>query len=195
MHKQHRTTQGFLAISGPTGSGKNVIIPSLLKKFSVLKEVTTMTTRPKRPEERTGRDYYFVSKKEFRKRIRRDYFLEWAIVHGNYYGTPRRQIETMQRGGRVPVLDIDVQGGFAAKKIYPNALLVFIYPTPWKRYVARLQNDRGDELNFRARMKSIAFEMRMASRYDCIIKNREGSLRKTIAQVKRIVARYIRSIA
>ncbi|MDO8582105.1 MAG: guanylate kinase [bacterium] len=191
---QSKRIKGFLAISGPTGSGKNVVIPELLEKFPVLKEVTTMTTRPRRLGERTGREYHFVSKEEFRRHIRHGYFLEWAIVHENYYGTPRRQIEAMQRKGRIPVLDIDVQGGIAVKKIYPDALLVFIHPTPWKKYVARLQHDRGHELNFRARIKSIAFELRMASRYDCIVKNREGALPKTIAHIKQRIARYVRRI-
>ena len=103
-----------------------------------------MTTRPQGPGEQDGREYWFISREEFRKRIEEGSLLEYAEVFGNLYGTPRDKIEEALNAGRTVILEIDIQGGKQVKAIYPQAVMVFILPPSTKVLADRIGR-RGRE--------------------------------------------------
>ena len=181
----------LVIISGPTACGKDAVVAELLNLFSVLTRVVTTTTRPKRREDRNGVDYYFETPGHFEQQIKENALLEWAVVHGNYYGLPKASLDTIFSAGRVPVLIIDVQGAKTIKQLYPNAFSIFLYPDPWDAYFERLTNDRGSERNFAQRIQSIRDELVASASYDAVVVNREGLLNDTIEAVVDIVAKYL----
>lgn len=130
-------------ITGPSGCGKTTLIKRLLKRMKDVQFSVSHTTRQKRNSEREGRDYYFISKPEFEKMIKDDKFLEWAEIHGNDYGTSRREIEMKGSKGDI-VLDVDVHGARNIKSKLKKAVFIFVLPPSFNELRRRLE-DRGDE--------------------------------------------------
>jgi guanylate kinase len=130
-------------ITGPSGCGKTTLIKRLLKRMKDVQFSVSHTTRQKRNSEREGRDYYFISKPEFEKMIKGDKFLEWAEIHGNDYGTSRREIEMKGSKGDL-VLDVDVHGARNIKSKLKKAVFIFVLPPSFNELRRRLE-DRGDE--------------------------------------------------
>ena len=132
----------IVVISGPSGAGKSTICREVVKHLSNAYLSVSITTRPKAKGEVDGRDYWFVSRKQFQERIKEGLLLEYAEVFGNLYGTPKDKVDEAIENGRVAILEIDVQGGKAVKKIYPDAVMIFIMP-PTKKELAKRINGRG----------------------------------------------------
>jgi guanylate kinase len=129
-------------ISGPSGSGKTTLYKKLLRRKALrhrLVKVVSVTTRPARENERDGRDYLFIGKKEFLRRKRRGEFLESQNVFGSLYGTPRAAALGLLRKGKNTLLCIDVKGARAVKKIYPQAVSIFILPPSMETLNLRLK--------------------------------------------------------
>ena len=133
----------LFVISGPSGCGKSTLVREAMSKIDNVDFSISHTTRRKRGSEQDKKDYYFVSKAEFEEMIRTDRFAEWAKVHGHYYGTTKREIET-KGANKDLLLDIDVQGAQQIKEKYKKAVFVFILPPVYKELKARLEK-RGDE--------------------------------------------------
>jgi guanylate kinase len=165
----------LLIVSSPSGGGKTTLISRLLTRhrgdlhFSV-----SHTTRPKRNGEENGREYHFVSAREFREMISRDEFLEWAEVHGNLYGTARKEVLPRLQSGQDVVLDIDVQGVRQVKLKHPKAIAIFILP-PSADELARRLRARGldDEAQIEKRLANAAREIEEAAGYDYAIINND----------------------
>ncbi len=137
--------KGFLlVISGPSGVGKGTVCQALLKNNDMIKYSISATTRPKRPGEKSGDDYFFLSIDEFEKGIEEGMFLEYASVHGNLYGTPKQFVMDGIDNGEVIVLEIDVQGALQVKENYPNGVFVFLLPPSMEELERRLTH-RGTE--------------------------------------------------
>ena len=117
-----------IVVSGPSGVGKSTICREVVKRRNDLDVSTSVTTRKPGPGEQDGRDYWFVSESEFRRRIEEGLLLEYAEVFGNLYGTPKDKVDEILATGRNVILEIDVQGGRQAKAVYPDAVMVFILP-------------------------------------------------------------------
>jgi len=119
-----------LIISAPSGAGKSTLVSYLLSSGMPLLFSVSATSRKPRGNEADGREYYFITAGEFRRRIKRDEFIEWQEVYRNhYYGTLRQEIDRIRREGRIPLFDVDVQGGINLKKIFGHhALSIFVMP-------------------------------------------------------------------
>ena len=117
-----------VVIAAPSGAGKTSLARSLVEQSPGVEFSISATTRPPRPMEQDGRDYFFVDDAEFDRQIASSELLEWAEVHGRRYGTPRRSIEESLARGHIVVLDIDVQGARQVRSAFPAAVLIFILP-------------------------------------------------------------------
>ena len=139
---------------------------------SRIQPAVSHTTRAPRGQEKHGREYYFISPEEFDGMIRRDSFLEWAYVHGQRYGTSRQAIEERMAQGADVILEIDFQGALNIKRIFTNAVLIFILPPSWEELRSRLERRGEDAPDIIAiRLKNAATEMAQASEFDFVIIN------------------------
>jgi guanylate kinase len=134
----------LFVISASSGTGKTTLAKELLKKDRNLVQSVSYTTRKPRPKERQGKDYFFVSKKEFRAIRKKNGFLEWANVFGRLYGTPKKEVEAHLKRKRDVLLLIDVQGAKKVKKTKPDAVFIFLVP-PSKEELKRRLIRRGTE--------------------------------------------------
>ncbi len=164
----------ILVVSGPSGSGKTSLARAVCEEFGdkAYFSIST-TTRPKRDGEKDGVDYFFVSKEEFLKDIEEGYFLEWAEVHGNFYGTSKKQINEALNQGKIVFLDIDVQGHEAVRKAYPDVVTsVFVTTKDKHTLIQRLKN-RGTETEetLEVRMINALHEMKKIPEYDFLLIN------------------------
>lgn len=135
----------LVVLSGPSGVGKSTICRRLVEKFGASLSVSA-TTRPQGRREIDGQDYWFLSREQFEDKIRCGEFLEYAEVFGNLYGTPADAVRQMLAEGKTVILEIDIQGGRAVRKMFPKALLLFILPPDMKALAERIQGrNRGED--------------------------------------------------
>jgi len=173
-------------ISGPSGVGKTSIIEATLKKVKNLVFSVSCTTRPRRPNETEGKDYFFVDFDHFKKMIQNDEFLEWAIVHNHYYGTPKKFVEDQLDQGRNVLLDIDVQGAMTVMKKEKDAVYIFIAPPSFDVLKQRLIN-RGTETkeNLERRLDDAKKELSYIPAFEYIIVN--ANLQESVDQLCSII--------
>jgi len=141
---QSKTRGKLIIISGPSGVGKSTITGQLIARRDDTYLSISVTTRPQAQTEQNGREYWFISREEFHKRIEEGSLLEYAEVFGNLYGTPRDKTEETLDAGKTVILEIDVQGARQVKAIYPQATMIFILPPSGKVLAERLGH-RGRE--------------------------------------------------
>jgi len=163
----HALGRHLVVISGPSGVGKTTIVRAVAERLGVPVSISA-TTRPKRPSEVDGRDYYFLTEDAFRRRIRENRFVEWAEVFGRLYGTPVEEIERARQSGDVLLLEIDVQGGIQIKRAYPDALAILVLPPGAEALRGRLAG-RGTESEeeVRRRLDKAQREIAMARQAGC----------------------------
>ncbi len=162
----------LFVVAAPSGAGKSSLVKALLEIDSRIQLSVSHTTRQPRGQEKHGRDYFFLSPEEFEGMIQRDAFLEWANVHGHRYGTSRQTIEERIAHGADVILEIDFQGAINIKRIFANAVLIFILPPSWEELRSRLQRrgeDRPEVIELR--LKNAALEMAQAREFDFVIIN------------------------
>ena len=166
---------GFmLVVTGPSGAGKGTLVERLLAARPECVFAISATTRTRREGERDGVQYEFVSREEFDTRVAQGWFLEWAEVHGERYGTPVRWVDETVRSGRVAVLDIDVQGGASVRRARPEAVSVFIYPPSLESLRQRLQSRAKDSPEvIERRLRDAPKELAQYREYDYLIVNDE----------------------
>jgi guanylate kinase len=159
-------------VAAPSGAGKSSLVKALMELDAAVRPSVSHTTRPPRGQEKDGREYHFVSDAAFDALIQSEAFLEWASVHGHRYGTSRESIEQRIAQGADVVLEIDYQGALQIKKIFANAVLIFIFPPSWDELRSRLQN-RGEDSPevIETRLKNAAHEMSQAPKFDFVIIN------------------------
>lgn len=163
----------ILIISGPSGSGKSTLLSRLLKEENDLYFSISSTTRAPRQGETDGVNYYFINKDEFKKGIDADEFLEWACVHGNYYGTSLKPVLKALEEGKIAIFDIDVQGfNIAKSKFAQNITSVFITTASKNELKSRLQNRGTDSAQtIEKRLINAVGEMEHILEYDYFLIN------------------------
>jgi guanylate kinase len=127
-----------VVISGPSGVGKGTICRQLVRRLDNVCLSISATTRPKAKKEVDGKDYYFLPREQFEKRIKEGSLLEYAEVFGNFYGTPKDKVDEAIAAGKTVILEIDVQGGRQGKAKCPDAVMIFIMPPTTKALVERI---------------------------------------------------------
>jgi guanylate kinase len=179
MPKRAKRKRGLLVvISGPSGVGKSTVVRRLFKVYPELKMSISSTTRPPRPGEIHGQHYFFITQEEFDLRVRQDQFLEWAKVHGSYYGTPRHYIEDELGKGEVVVLEVDVQGAASIKRIVEEgkmkaaAVFIFLIPPSVDILAFRLKKRKTEDLEVvNYRLRAAIAELQVMEKYDYIVVN------------------------
>ena len=163
----------ILIVSGPSGSGKSTLLSRLLKEENDLYFSISSTTRAPRQGETDGVSYYFISEDEFKKGIDADEFLEWACVHGNYYGTSLKPVLKALEEGKVAIFDIDVQGfNIAKSKFAQNITSAFITTASKNELKSRLQNRGTDSAEtIEKRLINAVGEMEHILEYDYFLIN------------------------
>jgi guanylate kinase len=162
----------LFVVAAPSGAGKSSLVKALKAQDALILPSVSHTTRQPRGQEQHGREYYFVSDTAFDDMVLDNQFLEWAHVHGRRYGTSREAIESRIAAGGDVVLEIDFQGALQIKRLFANAVLVFILPPSWEELRARLERRGEDSADvIELRLKNAATEMTQAQEFDFVIIN------------------------
>lgn len=181
----------LIVISGPSGCGKTTIAREILKRFPIVDFSVSATTRHMRDIEIDGKDYFFISKDKFEKKIKQNDFIEWEQIYGDYYGSLKSEVENSINNGRSILFDIDVKGALSIKNKYPKeSILIFIKPPSLNLLIDRLR-DRKTETDetFKKRIERTTMELESAKKFDhCIVND---VLEEAITSVQAIIASEI----
>lgn len=175
----------LFVITGPSGCGKTTLVKQVMENVKDVQFSVSHTTRKKRNSEKEGRDYYFVAKSEFEQMIKEEKLAEWTVIHGNHYGTSKREIEKKGTRGDL-LLDIDVQGAEQIKSKSKRGVFIFILPPLFEELKARLE-ERGQESpdSIKERLEVARKDIRFYPDFDYIIINAE--LKKASKELEAII--------
>ncbi len=177
----------LIVLSAPSGAGKTTVARHLLQEFPFLSFSVSATTRSQRPGERHGKDYFFLSRDEFRARIERGDLIEYEEIFGNYYGTLRSVVQEALNRGDFLIFDVDVKGALSLRNAFPTeTLLIFVAPPDMETLAHRLRS-RQTETTEQVELRLSRAEMEMAHRdtFDEVLVN--NNLEETLRQATAIV--------
>ncbi|MBN1247960.1 MAG: guanylate kinase [Anaerolineae bacterium] len=185
----HRETVPLLVIiSGPSGVGKDSLVERIKARGAQFRFVVTATSRPARPGERHGVDYFFVSREEFETMIARDELLEHALVYGQYKGIPKQQIREAFASGKDVLMRLDVQGAATIKRLIPDAILIFLSAASEEELIERLSRRRTEsDVQLQRRVKTARQEMTTVETFDYVVINGQCQLDRAADQVLSII--------
>ena len=162
----------LFVLSGPSGTGKGTVCNEIMMREDKLTISVSSTTREKRVGETDGETYNYVSKDDFLGMIDRDEMLEYAIYNGNYYGTPKKTVEELLLDGKDVMLEIEPQGALQVKKLFPEAVLIFLVPPSMAELKNRLiTRGRESAEEIEQRIKNAKWELEQADKYTVLIEN------------------------
>jgi len=178
----------LVVISGPSGVGKDVTIHRMKELGYPFHFVVTATTRPRRPGEIDGKDYFFVSMQDFAKMIDENELLEYAVVYGDYKGIPKAQVRQALASGKDVIMRIDVQGAETIRKIVPQAVLIYLSAESEEALVQRLEQRKTEEPGQLAiRIATARKEQEKVALFDYLVINRQGHLNDTCDTIAAII--------
>jgi guanylate kinase len=162
----------LFVVAAPSGAGKSSLVKALLELDSHVQPSVSHTTRAPRGQEKHGREYFFVSEQEFDAMVQADAFVEWANVHNHRYGTSKKAIEERMLQGADVILEIDFQGAIQIKRVFANAISIFILPPSWEELRSRLER-RGEDSPevIEIRLKNAELEVAQVREFDFVIIN------------------------
>lgn len=162
----------LFVLSGPSGTGKGTVCNEIMMREDKLTISVSATTREKRVGETDGETYHYVSKDDFLGMIDRDEMLEYAIYNGNYYGTPKKSVEELLLDGKDVMLEIEPQGALQVKKLFPEAVLIFLVPPSMAELKNRLiTRGRESTQEIEQRIANAKWELEQADKYTVLIEN------------------------
>jgi guanylate kinase len=178
----------LIVISGPSGVGKDAVIQGINERGLPYHFVITATTRPMRPGERNGIDYFFVSHAEFERMIAEDELVEFALVYGEYKGIPKWQVREAMRSGKDVILRIDVQGAATIRKLAPQALLIFLTVKDEEELIYRLLTCKSEPRDkMQLRIDTARKELQRVIEFDYVVENKDNLLDETVATIEAII--------
>ncbi|GCE20500.1 guanylate kinase [Dictyobacter kobayashii] len=178
----------LFVLSAPSGTGKDTVINALKKKGLDFHVVASVTTRAPRPGESEGNPYYFVNHEQFEAMIAQNELIEYAQVHGNWYGQPVQQIADNLQKGRDVLLKIDVQGAATVREKVPGAIYIFLVPGSVEELVERLAHRQTEtEEERKRRLTDAQHELAQQEHYDYVIVNRQGRLSEAVERLQAIM--------
>lgn len=176
----------LIVLSAPSGSGKTTILKDVLSNYPQFVFSISATTRKKRDIEVDGKDYFFLSEEEFKKKIEQDEFIEWEKFYDYYYGTLKEQINKNIAEGLTTLFEVDVKGALSIKKHYPDAVLIFVAPPSIEELKKRLvQRKTETEEDLRKRIERAEMELSYKDKFDYVVSNID--LEKAKLEVKKII--------
>jgi guanylate kinase len=162
----------LFVVSAPSGAGKSTLCDRLISRLSDIVFSVSHTTRPPRRGEVNGKDYFFVTSEEFERLAAQGAFLEWARVHGHFYGTSEKYVMELISRGTDVILDIDVQGASQVREKFPGAVAIFILPPSWKILEERLLRRGSEDMDtVRTRLRNALGEIEEVTAYEYTIVN------------------------
>jgi guanylate kinase len=185
----------MIVISGPSGVGKDSVLRAMKNSELPIHHVVTVNTRPPRPDEAEGVDYFFVSREKFEDMIKNQELVEYSKVYDDYKGVPKSQIQNALDSGKDVVLRLDVQGAEKIKKIYPQAILIFLLPSNQEDWYKRLGGRRlGNEKDLDKRIMTVKEELIKARDFDYLVVNEQYQLKLTVQKIEAIImAEHLRT--
>jgi guanylate kinase len=178
----------LIVISGSSGVGKDAALNKMKKAGLPFHYVVTTTTRPKRPGEKDGVDYHFLSEGKFRQMIMENQFLEWAKVYGNYYGVPKKEIEEALKKGQDAIVKVDVQGAATIKRILPDAVFIFLMAPSTEELASRLKQRHGvQSADLDLRLSKAQEEIESLPVFDYVVVSHTDNVDLTVTQINAIV--------
>ncbi len=193
MNLKNKSLSLIVILSAPSGGGKTTLCSKLRGAFPEMVYSVSYTTRSPRASEKNGKDYFFVSEQEFKEKIKRGEFIEWAKVHGYFYGTSKIFFEQALSENKDIILEIDIKGGLTIKKKFNHAVGIFIVPSTLSELKRRLIFRKEDSKQMINKRLNIALiEIKKAQYYDYLVLN--DNLNKAFDELKAIVIAEKRKI-
>ncbi len=178
----------LIVLSGLSGVGKDTVLAGLRKAGFPAYISVSATTRPRRPGEKDGADYYFVSPEKFKTMVNGEELLEWATVYGHRYGIPKEPVRQALKNGKDVIVKIDVQGAATIKKKVPQAVLIFLMTLTMAELEDRLKKRRTETAaELELRLKTAVKELDRIPMFDYVVVNREGKVNQAIADINAII--------
>ncbi|MCB9133780.1 MAG: guanylate kinase [Anaerolineales bacterium] len=178
----------LIVISGPSGVGKDTVLNEMQKRGLPFHFVVTATTRPKRPTETHGVDYFFISHAEFAQMIEENELLEYAYVYNDFKGIPKAQVREALASGKDVIMRLDVQGAATIRRLYPEVVLIFLTTRDEDELVRRLRARQTEtDENFNLRIAMARKELLRLQEFDYVVVNAEDCLDETVDTIRSIV--------
>jgi guanylate kinase len=183
-----QTSPLLIVISGPSGAGKDAVIQSMKERDVRFHFVVTTTSRPMRVNEQDGVDYFFITKEAFEEMIKKDELLEYALVYDEYKGIPKQQVQEAMQSGKDVIMRIDVQGASTIRKLWKDAILIFITVRSEDELIHRLITRKTESVEkLKKRIETARQEMQHLGEFDYVVENITGQLEESVSKIEAII--------
>jgi len=179
----------LIVLSGPSGTGKDAVLSKMRELGYPLEYIVTVTTRPKRANEKNNVNYHFVSTEKFQEMIKNNELLEWANVYSNWYGVPKQPIKQALDKGQDIIVKVDTQGAATIKKILPQSVFIFLTPPSMEELTLRLkQRHTESPFDLALRLKTAEEEIKQLPLFDYVVVNKQDEIDLAVSAIEAIIS-------